>query len=105
MLKGIIESKLLWDYAVKYISEVRSHTACPMCKFYQHMSYEIVPVDTPNIIEWLQYDFYQLVWFYSPAVFLVEKQLLGRWFGVAQSSRTDTICSILVTYTWNASTL
>ena len=38
------------------------------------------PID---ITEWLEYDFYQPVWFYSPAAFPVEKQLLGRWLGVA----------------------
>ena len=38
------------------------------------------PVD---ITEWLEYDFYQPVWFYSPAAFQVEKQLLRRWLGVA----------------------
>ena len=38
------------------------------------------PVD---ITEWLEYDFYQPVWFYSPAAFPAEKQLLSRWLGVA----------------------
>ena len=54
-----------------------------MYKLHGRTPYEIVAGDTPDITEWLQYDFYQPVWFYSPAAFPVEKQLLGRWLGVA----------------------
>ena len=54
-----------------------------MYKLHGRTPYEIVAGDTPNITEWLEYDFYQPVWFYSPAAFLVEKQLLRRWLGVA----------------------
>ena len=54
-----------------------------MYKLHGRTPYEIVAGDTPNITKWLEYDFYQLVWFYSPAAFPVEKQLLGRWLGVA----------------------
>ena len=53
-----------------------------MYKLHGRTPYEIVAGDTPNITEWLEYDFYQPVWFYSPAAFPVEKQLLGRWLGV-----------------------
>ena len=44
------------------------------------------PVD---ITEWLEYDFYQPVWFYSPAAFPAEKQLLRRWLRVAH--RVDQV--------------
>ena len=66
-----------------YISEVRSHMAHQLYKLHARTPYEIVAGDTPDFMEWLEYDFYQPVWFYSPAVFPVEKQLLGRWLGVA----------------------
>ena len=54
-----------------------------MYKLHGRTPYEIVAGDTPNITEWFEYDFYQPVWFYSPAAFPVEKQLLRRWLGVA----------------------
>ena len=52
-------------------------------KVHGRTPFDIVAEDTPNITEWLEYDFYQPVWFYSPAAFPIEKQLLGRWLGVA----------------------
>ena len=82
MLRRTRASKCLWDYAAIYVSEVRSCTAHQLYKLHGRTPYEIVAGDTPNITEWFEYDFYQPVWFYSPAAFPVEKQLLGRWLGV-----------------------
>ena len=83
MLRRTRASKRLWDYAAIYVFEVRSCTPHQLYKFHGRTPYEIVAGDTPNITEWFKYDIYQPVWFYSPAVFPVEKQLLGRWLGVA----------------------
>ena len=85
MLRRTRASKRLWDYAAIYVSEVRSRTAHQLYELHGRTPYEIVAGDTPDITEWLEYDFYQPVWFYSPAAFPVEKQLLGRWLGVAHS--------------------
>ena len=82
MLRQTRASKCLWDYAAIYVSEVRSCTAHQLYKLHGRTPYEIVAGDTPYITEWLEYDFYQPVWFHSPAAFPVEKQLLGRWLGV-----------------------
>ena len=82
MLRWTRASRHLWDYAAVYVSEIRSCTAHPMYKLHGRIPHEIVAGDTPDIMKWLEYDFYQPMWFYSPAMFLVEKQLLGRWLGV-----------------------
>ena len=83
MLRQTRASKCLLDYAATYVSEVRSCTAHQLYELHGRTLYEIVAGDTPDIMEWLEYDFYQPVWFYSPAMFPVEKQLLRRWLGVA----------------------
>ena len=83
MLRQTRASKCSWDYVAIYVSEIRSCMAHQLYKLHGRTPYEIVAGDTPNITEWLEYDFYQPVWFYSPAVFPVEKQLLRRWLGVA----------------------
>ena len=83
MLRHTRVSKRLWVYVAIYVSEVRSCRAHQSYKLHGRTPYEFVAGDTPDITEWLEYDFYQPVWFYSPAAFPVEKQLLGRWLGVA----------------------
>ena len=83
MLRRTRASKRLWDYAAIYVSEVRSRTAHQLYELHGKTPYGIVAGDTPDITEWLEYDFYQPVWFYSPAAFSVERQLLRRWLGVA----------------------
>ena len=65
-----------------HVSEVRSCTAHQLYELHGRTPYEIVAGDTSDIMEWLEYNFYQAVWFYSPAAFPVEKQLFGRWLGV-----------------------
>ena len=82
VLRRTRASKHLWDYVEIYVSEVRSCTAHQLYKLHGRTPCEIVAGDTPGITEWLEYDVYQPVWFYSPAVFPVEKQLLRRWLGV-----------------------
>ena len=59
MLRRTKASKWLWDYAAIYVSEVRSRTAHQMYELHGRTPYEIVAGDTPDITEWLEYDFYQ----------------------------------------------
>ena len=59
VLRRTRASKCLWDYAAIYVSEVRSRTAHQMYELHGRTPYEIVAGDTPDITEWLEYDFYQ----------------------------------------------
>ena len=45
--------------------------------------HEIVTGDTPDISEWMEYDWYQPVWYLDPGSFPGDKKKLGRWLGVA----------------------
>ena len=66
-----------------YISEVRSRTTYPLYKLQGQTPHDIVAWDTTSVTEWLEYEFCQPVWLYSPAAFPIEKPLLGRWLGGA----------------------
>ena len=76
VLRRTRASTRLWGYAAIYVAEVRSCTVHQLYELHGRTPYEIVAGDTPDIMEWLEYDFYQPVWFYSPTTFPVEKQLL-----------------------------
>jgi Reverse transcriptase (RNA-dependent DNA polymerase) len=39
--------------------------------------------DTPDISEYLDFSWYEAVWYYEPTAFPEEKRLIGRWMGVA----------------------
>ena len=58
VLRQTRASKHLWDYVAIYVSEVRSCTAHQLYELHWRTPYEIVAGDTPDITEWLQYDFY-----------------------------------------------
>ena len=45
-------------------------------EFHGCRPYAIVPGETPNVTEWLEYDFYWPIWYYSPAEFPEERKLL-----------------------------
>jgi len=46
-------------------------------------AYEIITGNTPDISEFLEFQWYQLVWYFEPAEFPHENKLLGRWIGIA----------------------
>ncbi len=45
--------------------------------------YEILTGNTPDISEFLEYKWYQPVWYYEPAAFPEQRKHLARWIGVA----------------------
>ena len=75
----------LWDYGLVYESEVMSRTARGEDK---RTGIERITGDTPDISEWLDFDFYDPVWFWdhpdNP-----ENPSLGRWLGVAHRIGSD----------------
>ena len=53
----------LWDYGLVYEEEILS---C-MCQGNSECSgYESLTGDTPNITEWLDFGFYDLIWYFIP---------------------------------------
>jgi len=74
----------LWDHCMELVSTYRSLTAPPLSTLEGKTPYEHVLGETPDISEYLDFEFYQLVWYWDPAVaFPGDKRRLGCWLGVA----------------------
>jgi hypothetical protein len=76
--------KRLWDYCTVYQCEIRNLIAHPHFKLQGRTPYEIVVGRTPDISEYLDYQWYQTVWYYDQeAQFPEDRRKLGKWIGVA----------------------
>ena len=75
----------LWDYGLVYESEIMSRTARGEDK---RTGIERITGDTPDISEWLDFEFYSPVWFWdNPDA--AENPVVGRWLGVAHRIGSD----------------
>ena len=71
----------LWDYGLVYEAEIISRT----CRTnYERTGIEELTGDTPNIAEWLDFGFYDLVWYFAGSNdTTTSPRKLGRWLGVS----------------------
>ena len=58
----------LWDYCMIYVSELRSVTAHPYYSLQGHTPYEIITGNTPDISEYLEFAWYESVWYNAQEV-------------------------------------
>jgi len=80
--------KRLWDYGLVWVSEITNRTARgPEAR----TPYEVITGNTPDISEWLDFDFYDWCWFWNvPTHELTEEKAeLGRILGVAHRVGSD----------------
>jgi hypothetical protein len=76
--------KCLWDYCTIYQCELRNLIAYLHYKFHGGTPYEVVIGQTPDISEYLDYHWYQPIWYFDQEEqFPEEHHKLGRWLGVA----------------------
>ena len=73
----------LWDFCAVYVSEIRTLTASPLFSLHGRTPYELVTGNTPDISEYVEYEWYQPIWYLDSGSFPEEKLLIGRWLGVA----------------------
>jgi Reverse transcriptase (RNA-dependent DNA polymerase) len=75
----------LWDYVSKYAADVCSCLALPMNN--HRSGVEIITGNTPDISQFLYFDFYQVVHYLDElSPFPQDKEQLGRWLGPAHST-------------------
>jgi hypothetical protein len=88
--------KHLWDFGLVYESELLSHMARGDDR---RTGYEVVTGQTPDISEWLDFKFYDLVWWLErsekPNV-TDQTQCLAWWLGVSHRVGSD-LCYWLIT--------
>ena len=73
--------KRLWDYGLKWVSEVRVRTSSDVMDLKGWTPLERITGDTVDISEYLDFDFYDWCWYHENAGLGPTK--LGRWLGVA----------------------
>lgn len=71
----------LWDYGLVYEAEIMSRT----CRHDDdRCGLEILTGETPDISEWLDFSFYDLVWYFASANdTTTANRRLGRWLGIS----------------------
>ena len=74
----------MWCFAAEYIADIMCLTATPLAKLKGRTSYEFIFGHTPDISEYIEFEFYDWVWYWdSEAEYPAERKRLGRWLGVA----------------------
>jgi hypothetical protein len=84
----------LWDYGLVYITEVQSLLARGQL---QRSGLELISGQTPNISEWLDFDFNDRVWYWDQKKMDMgeEQARVGRWLGIAHRIGSDMTYWIL----------
>jgi hypothetical protein len=88
--------KRLWDFGLVYESEILSRMSRGQDG---RTGYEEVTGNTPEIGEWLDFEFYDLVWWYdrpSKPSISQDQRCLARWLGVSHRVGSD-LCYWLIT--------
>ena len=74
----------LWCYALEYACDLSSMMVPPMYRNNGRSGYEIVHGHTPDISEYVEFEFYEYCWYWdTPQSYPHEKKQLGRWLGIA----------------------
>ena len=84
----------LWDYFFEHDAEILSR----MAKNNDSRSgFEMVTGNTPDISEWLDFGFYDLVWYHNSTAHSTNDDIksLGRWLGVSHRVGSDMCYKIL----------
>mmetsp|Transcript_5420 Transcript_5420/g.7995 ORF Transcript_5420/g.7995 Transcript_5420/m.7995 type:complete len:667 (+) Transcript_5420:1119-3119(+) len=71
----------LWDFGLEYTANLRRFIARPELEY--RTPHEILNGDTPDISEYLNFEFYEWVKVYDPVSFPHHREHLGRWLGPA----------------------
>ena len=75
----------LWCYAMEYASDLHSISVPGMYRNRGRTGYELVFGITPDISEYVEFQFYDFCWYWdTPQSFPHEKKHLGRWLGIAR---------------------
>ncbi len=87
MRENLVPARL-WDYGLVYIAEVQSLLARGAD---QQPGIKKVKGQTIDISEWLDFDFYDRVWYWDQpkADMTTEQARIGRWLGIAHRVGSD----------------
>jgi hypothetical protein len=75
--------KCLWDYCCLLVTRLRNMTPNNYYLAKGRTPHEIVTGDTPDILEYCAFTWYEPAWYLDVASYPQEKKKLGRWLGVS----------------------
>ena len=84
--------KRLWDYGLRWVVEIMQRTASSAGNLHDRTGLEKVTGETPEILEYIDFSFYDWCWYKENAG--IGEMKLGRWLGV--SHRTGSLMSFWV---------
>jgi len=73
----------LWDFATVYTAELCNRLALPLYQLHGLTPIEILTGNTPDISEYLDFEWYQPIWIYDSAPFPEKRRNIGQWLGIA----------------------
>jgi len=73
----------LWDFCCQYTVELRNRIARPLPQLHGRTPYEVLTGNTPDVSEYLEFCWFQPIWFYEPNVFPEQNRQFARWIGIA----------------------
>jgi hypothetical protein len=74
---------VLWDYCCQYTTELRNYLARPPPQLHGRTPHEVITGNTPDISEFLEFSWYEPVWYLEPSPFPQQIKRLARWIGIA----------------------
>ena len=77
--------KCLWDFCMEYRADIRCRVAHPRFQLKGRTPYEHVTGDTPDISEWIEHSWYDLILYKDANEHFPSKcgEQVGRWLGVS----------------------
>jgi hypothetical protein len=98
-LKSLMSStkapKCLWDYCAIYVCVIRCLTVYLSFAAQDRTPYELVTGRAPDISEYVELEWYELLWDYDQDNFPANRCCLGCWLGVAHCAGQAICCYIL----------
>mmetsp|Transcript_24287 Transcript_24287/g.34810 ORF Transcript_24287/g.34810 Transcript_24287/m.34810 type:complete len:1184 (-) Transcript_24287:1334-4885(-) len=73
----------LWDFCAVYTADLRNRLALPLPQLHGRTPHEVLTGNTPDVSEFLEFEWYQPVWYYDPEPFPEQRRKLARWIGIA----------------------
>jgi hypothetical protein len=73
----------LWDYCAVYVAEITCFTSNNTYDLHGRTPHEVVTGNTPDISEYVEFRWYQPIFYLDDVPFPYPKRIIGRWLGVA----------------------
>jgi len=74
---------MLWDYCCQYTVGLRNRLARPLPQLHSRTPHDMITSNTPDILEYLEFMWFEPIWYYEPRVFPEENKPLTYWLGIA----------------------